>query len=361
MEKEEKILSLYADSITGLQDLTAGKKPAFHFYFVAKRLRYLLETDDGKYIDAAYINRRKLANSFIRTFGKLFLGSKQIIENRDFLLDPDSTEIKPDPGIILPDKPVIWAANHGFKDDVLATIAASKRQAMVFFGSVPLVYNTFDGIALWANGMILSNRKIKESRQSTVPKSVKTLNLGTDLIIFPEGVWNKSPNELLLDFWPGIYKVACETGSPIVPVVHYISEANKRERSNPIHTVVDDPIDICHMSEHAALEYLREIMSTWLYRMMEAYGKSTRAQVVCNQSSKEYWEQGLIQRAATVSRLDMEIETTSDYRSKKKIRPCDVWFEMAKSDSIKKANADHVAYAYHKVIEEMQNDFQHRF
>ncbi len=42
------------------------------------------------------------------------------------------------------------------------------------------------------------------------------------LIVFPEGVWNKSPNALSLELWPGIYRIACETGAKIVPIVHYI-------------------------------------------------------------------------------------------------------------------------------------------
>lgn len=49
---------------------------------------------------------------------------------------------------------------------------------------------------------------------------------------------------------------------------------------NLIHTVVDDPIRIDDLTERQALDYLRDIMATWYYLMIEAYSKSTRAEVL---------------------------------------------------------------------------------
>ena len=39
----------------------------------------------------------------------------------------------------------------------------------------------------------------------------------------------------------------------------------------PIHTVIDDPIDITSMPEKEALEHYRDVLATWYYIMMEKY------------------------------------------------------------------------------------------
>lgn len=123
----------------------------------------------------------------------------------------------------------------------------------------------------------MMNRKVSVSKRAIIPKAVRAMHLGADLVVFPEGVWNKSPNALLINLWPGIYRIACETGAKIVPVSHYIRDCSNMEKNNPIHTVVDDSVRIDDLSEQAALEYVRDILATWFYLMMERYGKTTRA------------------------------------------------------------------------------------
>ena len=176
------------------------------------------------------------------------------MENRNELLYPEQLNPLPDKPIELPDKPVIWIANHAIKDDTLASVLAAKRNGYIIFGSLPQFYNTFDGISAWANGVIMTNRKVSSSKSSSIKKGIKVINNGSDLIMFPEGVWNKSPNKLLLDFWPGVYRIAKETDSKIVPMAHYIRDGAHKIPNNPIHTVIDDPVSISDMAEKEAVE-----------------------------------------------------------------------------------------------------------
>lgn len=71
---------------------------------------------------------------------------------------------------------------------------------------------------------MLTNRKVSASKGSSTVKAVRAIRYGTDLMVFPEGVWNKSPNRLLLNLWPGVDRIACETGAKVIPVVHYIDD-----------------------------------------------------------------------------------------------------------------------------------------
>ena len=144
----EKILS-NQQNITGINDLTAGEEPSLLFYILADKLGYLLENNPDKVLSKKGVEIRKKVNYIIKKLGPAFLTSPQIIENRKVLLNPNSTE--KDDEIVLPDKPVIWVANHAFKDDTLASILAIKRNAYILFGSLPQFYNTFDGITAWLN------------------------------------------------------------------------------------------------------------------------------------------------------------------------------------------------------------------
>lgn len=109
--------------------------------------------------------------------------------------------------------------------------------------------------------------------------------MGSDILIFPEGVWNKSPNALILNLWPGIYRIACETGAAVVPIIHYKKYYTIRDGSDPIHTVVDNPVRIDDLSEKAALSLVRDILATWHYLMMEKSGKASRAELMSGSSN----------------------------------------------------------------------------
>ena len=115
--KIDTILRKYDGMITGLNDLTAGDPPSALFYILADKLSYLLDVDEKIAINPKGVVRRRKINPIIKTLGAHFLSNPQIIENRNFLRDPNCSDPLPDTKIALPDEPVIWASNHGFKDD----------------------------------------------------------------------------------------------------------------------------------------------------------------------------------------------------------------------------------------------------
>lgn len=359
--KIDGILKKYDDMITGIQDLTAGDPPSALFYILADKLSYLLDTDAEIAIGPKGVKCRREVNFVIKTFGPLFLNNPQIFENRNFLQNPNCSEAPPDSKIVLPSEPVIWASNHGFKDDTLASVLAAQRHAYILFGSLPQFYNTFDGVTAWLNGVAMANRKVSTSKKCSIAKAVRAMNYGADLIVFPEGVWNKSPNALLIDLWPGIYRIACETGAKVVPVVHYLRD-NIASRNNPIHTVIDDPIRIDDLSERAALDQIRDVLATWYYLMMEVYGRSTREEVLNGAATAtRAWEHQLQERVNTVARYDKEIELWADYRPKWKVQPTEVWQAVADVTDITPQNIRHVLYARQLMAQCKREDFQHRF
>ncbi len=362
-KKIEKILAKYGDRINSLTDLIGDDEPSELFYLLADKLSYLMENDPDMVLSKKGIERRKKVNKVIKTIGHKFLSSDQIIENRNNLKDINNNE--PDNGIALPDEPVIWAPNHGFKDDALATVLSIYRNAYFLFGSLPQFYNTVDGITSWLNGAILINRKNKSSKQASLDKCKKAIDLGTDLIIFPEGVWNKSPNLLSLKLWPGAYRIAKEKGIKIVPVIHYKKEPQLMVKDDLIHTVIDEPIDVSNMGEKEALDYLRDVYAYWLYLMMERYGKTTREELMEGYSdSGLLWEMRLFERLCTADRYDTEIEVKADYVDKIDMEMLQAWKDVAGIKITKENKAvvgPMVEAAKNKVMELEFNNFQRRF
>lgn len=371
MNKKEKLFRIekkYGTKIKSINDITGGTEPSKLFYLLADKLDYLLDDSPTVSISKKGVITRKKLNILIKKFGALFLKSKQVFEDRESLMYPNgrnsenSHAEKYQKDIELPKEPVIWMANHAFKDDTLATVLAAKRHSYILFGSLPQFYNTLDGVTAYLNGVVMSNRKVKSSKKATIDKAVQAMEYGADLLMFPEGVWNKTPNIPIISLWPGIYRIAQQTGAKIVPVVHYSRDLLNEEKDNVIHTVIDDPIDITNKTEKEALELLRDKMATWYILMMEKYGQSTREKELKNHtSSQQAWEEHLKKRIKTADRYDIEIETTADFKPRNIEDPNEIWEKIANIENITAYNIKDIENAKRLIKENKNNDFQHRF
>lgn len=354
----DKILEEYENELANESDLLADQDATALFFILVKLFGYLLKDDPDKTISKNGVKIRKIINYVIKKIGPSFLMVPQVFEDRNDLTGSNKyTKIE------VPTSPTIWAANHAFKDDTLASILAIERNAYIIFGSLPQFYNTIDGLTAWLNGVIMTNRKVKNSKAASLEKAKKAVEYGADIMMFPEGVWNKTSEKLLLNFWPGIYKIAVENNMKVIPVVHYLKDCSETKTpDNVIHTVVDDPIDLTKMSEKNGLEYLREVMGTWYYLILEKYGKTTREEEMLGYSnSVKKWEHELNKRVETAARYDYQIETTADYIDFNQLELFNTWNDIANIKNINANNIHQVIYAKTKVKQIQESNFQNRF
>ena len=101
--------------------------------------------------------------------------------------------------------------------------------------------------------------------------------------------------------WPGAYRLAKETGSKIVPVIHYLADPHKKYKGNVIHTVVADPISIEELSEQEGIQLLRDTIATWYFLMMEKYGQSTREELLEGyENADDAWESYISKHISTI-------------------------------------------------------------
>ncbi len=339
------------DYLNGFHDLVGDNQiPTKLFTFNITHTGYKLTDDLERAITKRGADiRTKITSPLIKALSRKFMFSDQIFENRNALVKYDKDknikedDIEEDKGIILPDEPVLWTLNHHFKDDALATIRAAKRPFYFLFGSIPLYFNTLDGILAYLVGSILINRVNQKSKTDSFFKAERAIETGLDLFWSFEAVHNKSSNKLVLDAWNGIYRFSNEKGIKVVPIIHYIKDPTQRlipNKLNPIHTVIDDPIDLTKFSEKAGLDYLREVISTWYYLMMEKYGKMTREELF-NEYQKRAIHYGInpkdfdthpltsaeigtlynMDLRSTISSYDTQAETQSDFTNENIISP----------------------------------------
>ena len=89
---------------------------------------------------------------------------------------------------------------------------ANKTIAKSSFTKVPL-FGFF-----YAKGSVLVNRKSDESRRRSFIEMKETLQQGMHMSVYPEGTRNRT-NDPLKSFHDGAFKLAIETGKPVIPAV----------------------------------------------------------------------------------------------------------------------------------------------
>lgn len=200
-----------------------------------KALEYLLKNNPDDVLSKNGIKIRKIISPLFRKLMMLFTkGNLEIVRK----------------GIVPKDKSIIYAGTHGFHDDIIFSMKTADRHAYLLYGSLLDFFKSFHGFGLWVNGVIIVDRKDKQSRKSSVEKMKKVIELGTNIIMFPEGTWNKNESIPVQKLYPGIYDVAKETGALVVPIATVMY-------GNDCYSIQGDAYDITNIDDIMSLEILK--------------------------------------------------------------------------------------------------------
>lgn len=176
-----------------------------------KCFEYLLSNDPDDVISKSGILVRKAINPIYRKVIPFSTKNELIIERKED---------------VPKDKKIIYSATHGFRDDIVLTLKTIDAPVYLLYGSLLDFYYSIDGLALWLNGTIIVDRKDKKSRAAAILKMERALELGSNLLIYPEGVWNKEQSLIVQKLYTGIYDVAEKEEVLVVPIAT-IQEGNK--------------------------------------------------------------------------------------------------------------------------------------
>lgn len=371
---DDEISLKYRNSIASFNDFLGENKkhPSRFFYLWGQRFLYLLDNDPNVAVRKNGIIFRKRIHCILEKVAKSAMCCSLSIEDRRFI-DNSDNEIIHEAVNLKKDKRYIFVANHGFRDDIPAAVATTGRPVYIFTGSVPVFFNLLLGFSMHFIGVLIINRKKRASKQAGIKKAERALELGTDLLFFPEGIPNKDMSALMLPLWKGIYYISKSGKYEVVPVVSYNPNIDDFTKNNVIHSVIDKPIPLYEMEEQEALVYLRDVMAGWEYKLMEKFGVSTREKELEGfSSSDDKWENKLINSLSYLldyrsekptGWYDKAIELAGDYRSRDIIRPEDAFRSIANMN-ISNVTAENVSmYLYaKKVVEERtKSDFQRRY
>lgn len=261
-----------------------------------KFLEYLLENEPEKVMSKKGLIIRKILSPFVRNV------VAPLSSKNKYHIDKNKNLPK--------DRPLIFAATHGLKDDIGMGIACTGRHIYLLFASLPDFYGTIDGPALWLNGVMLLDRKVKESRKAAKDKMEYAIHLGADILMYPEGTLNKTENLIVQKLFPGVYDVAQKTNALIVPVAII-------QEGKDVYSKVCDAVDICQYEQQEGLTVLRDLMATAKYELMEEHSKISRTEIG---NAEEYWNAFLNDLVNQMLPFyDYEIENSSQYIDKNEI------------------------------------------
>lgn len=165
------------------------------------------------------------------------------------------------------DKPVIFAVTHIGKFDIEVVSEAIKEHYYLLSGDFEHLYGHVDAVFLGINGVIYFNEILKEERQSAKDRMIQILQDGGNLMYFPEGTWNMSPNLPVLPLYWGIIDIAKKTGAIIQPVA--VEQYGKHFKIN-----IGENFDTSLYGENSkekrrAIRELRDMLATLKYEIWD--------------------------------------------------------------------------------------------
>lgn len=115
-------------------------------------------------------------------------------------------------------RPIIYCPTHIGGADVEMAAVAAKSPCWIVIGDPRELYKSIDGMLLQMNGYIPLDVLEKDDRKVAKAQMRALLEKKGNLLIFPEGTQNISPNALVGHLFAGAVELAILSGAEIVPI-----------------------------------------------------------------------------------------------------------------------------------------------
>lgn len=182
---------------------------------------------------------------------------------------------------LLPDKPVIYAVNHSCFADTPIMGRITPQRSYILLGKQRLGFS--DWLYFILNGVIFVDRKDKVDMAASKLAMSACLRKGRSIVMFPEGTWNLTENQLMLPMKWGVIDVAQKTGAQIVPTVLEYSREQKKCFVRFGKLMVVSPED----SKAEAIAALRDTMAAMRWAFWERNGLFSRAELDLDAEQKK--------------------------------------------------------------------------
>ena len=104
------------------------------------------------------------------------------------------------------------------------------------------------------------------SLKEAVLKMKRVLAAGNSVVLFPEGGYNNTENQLIMPLFSSPYQLSKEMGVEVVPIISFNPTG-----SDKIYVRAGTPINLAQYDKYEAMTVLRDEMSTIVYQIMEEH------------------------------------------------------------------------------------------
>ncbi len=114
--------------------------------------------------------------------------------------------------------PHIFACTHIGGNDIQRSFQIINIPAYLMLGDPGILYKMPIYQGLKMNGVIPLETKNRKDRKIAYSRAIELLNKKGNLLIYPEGAWNVTPNQVVMKIFTGTVRIAMETGADIIPI-----------------------------------------------------------------------------------------------------------------------------------------------
>jgi 1-acyl-sn-glycerol-3-phosphate acyltransferase len=169
---------------------------------------------------------------------------------------------------------VCFVANHGSIFDILLALAYIGRP-FGFIAKKELLFIPFINLWIYILGGLFIDRRHPRKALETINAGIRRLKQGGGMLIFPEG--HRSRGQGLLPFRPGAFKLATQSGVPIVPMAisgsYGVFEEYRRVRVCPVRLVFCEPINTVGIPQEDRKQLLAEKVKAVIRTELERSGQ----------------------------------------------------------------------------------------
>ena len=207
------------------------------------------------------------------------------------------------------ERPIVFAVSHIGKYDFEIVNEFIKEHFHVIASDFMNMSGNINGLFMELNGVIFMDIDSKEDRENSRKMMLKVLEQGDNMMIFPEGTWNLSENEIIRDIHFGAADVALAKNAVIVPIA--IEQYGKRfvinvgEMYNPNENLcTHEDKDYCELDDKNDIERkikldikveatqdLRDRLATLKFEIWENEGVDCRTSI-----PYDYWNKFIKER-----------------------------------------------------------------
>ena len=193
----------------------------------------------------------------------------------DQVLSKEEIVVISNKSIVKPNESKIFACKHIGGNDIQRTFQVINEPAYLMLGDPGILYKMPIYYGLKLNGVIPLETKNKQDRKIAYNRAIELLNNGGNLLIYPEGAWNVTPNEMVMKIFTGTVRMAKETGVDIIPIA-------VEQYDNVFYFNVGKNYSIDKNTNLSLTELnddLRDKLATLKWEIMETQPKLDRAKV----------------------------------------------------------------------------------